>query len=267
MSSLGDAKSSLGDAKSSLGDVKSSLGDAKSSLGGVKSSWVTQVSHLEHLGRVREQENARLQEKIQELYVRSSSTSDEQQAAELRGVQRARDQAVQRVSQLEHLGRVKEQENTRLQERLEVRACVRLVGRGGHVRRTLVPPPLRRDVKLGWSALLRARVSTPSAPPTRLQPGHCLPCGMIHRVDRRPSPPTPAHSADTTPTGKRAWHVWGCVSDRRRTRRAAPGLSARSRRLSCVAPPPRRTGWRGSWRPSRWWAAPRTTRWRGSRPR
>ena len=43
-------------------------------------------------------------------------------------------------------------------------------------------PPLRRGVKLGWRALLRVSVSTPCAPPTRLQLGQCLPYGMIHRV-------------------------------------------------------------------------------------
>jgi hypothetical protein len=50
-----------------------------------------------------------------------------------------------------------------------------------HVERTIFPPSAASGRETGLESLLRVGVSTPSAPPTRLQLGHCLPHGMIHR--------------------------------------------------------------------------------------
>jgi hypothetical protein len=57
--------------------------------------------------------------------------------------------------------------------------CAQLHSRVG---RTLVPSSAASGCETGWKSLLRVGVSTPCAPPTRLQLGQGLPYGMIHRV-------------------------------------------------------------------------------------
>ena len=59
------------------------------------------------------------------------------------------------------------------------RTCAQL---HSHVRRTLVPPSAASGRETGSESLLRVGVITPSAPPTRLQLGHCLPYCMPSRV-------------------------------------------------------------------------------------
>ena len=57
--------------------------------------------------------------------------------------------------------------------------CAQLHSRVG---RTLVPPSAASGVNWGGEPSCCGLASVPSAPPTRLQLGQCLPCGMIRRV-------------------------------------------------------------------------------------
>jgi hypothetical protein len=56
------------------------------------------------------------------------------------------------------------------------RTCTQL---HSHAGRTLVPPSAASGRETGLEGCEQVRVSTPSALPTRLQLGHCLPSGMI----------------------------------------------------------------------------------------